>query len=141
MTPDEIKAQAKKHAPTAGIVAAGVVAVGLMMPAQPAEHTGLAPELGASIGSDVPRARPSGTSIVTRLVSCGGRDAHVAGNDRHGTIALPAEAHGRCTLLFAGPWTAQPACMAVGARIAKLTATDLVLEGASDIVVYDCGPK
>ena len=142
MNADEAKAQAKKHAPTVGIVAAGVIAMRLMLPSTPppSDHT-IAPALGAGVGSAVAQPGKSESGVVTRLVSCGdSHAAHVDGDDKHGAITLGPGAHGKCTLLFAAQWTAQPTCMAVGAHIAKLTATDLVLEGAGELVTYDCGP-
>lgn len=150
MNTDQIKAQAKQHGPTAGIVAAGVIAVGLMMPSVPSSPATNAIVTTAA-GSAVPPQHTTPHGEETRLVSCGemrgatgarleAATPNIQPTDQHGSIRLGPGAKGHCTLVFAAPWTARPTCTVVGGRVAKLTDKDLVIEGAAELVTYDCGP-
>lgn len=132
----------KKHGPLAAVGAIAMFALA-RSPSTPSSPVTTA-TITTGAGSAVP-AHTSQAGAVTRLVSCGemrspsGARLDAKATDEHGSIALGLHAKGGCTVLFASPWTARPLCMVVGGRIAKLTATDLVIEGAADHVTYDCG--
>lgn len=134
--------QVKKHGPLAAVGALAVFA--LLRPPETPSSPATSATITTAAGSAVPAQAAPQSDAVTRLVSCGdmrGSDAaRVGGDDRHGSITLGPGAGGKCTLVFGARWTARPTCMVVGGRIAKLTATDLVIEGAKDVITYDCGP-
>lgn len=124
----------KKHAPLAGVGVAAVIASRLLTPAPE-------PFASVTIGGQVTHAKVHRAAAMrTHLISCGNPAILAIESDEpemsEGTITLGPGAGGKCTLLFA---TQTPrVCAIVGGTLKTLTSSDLVIDGAGNVVTYQC---
>lgn len=127
---------AKQHGPG---VAVGTLALAVALASGGStsiETVRVAQTGSAHMAPEQPRSTMPAVGVS--LVTCGDmrKGARVDGDSHGGTIHLGPGAGGKCTLVLDRELKAS--CSVDGAKSARIVGTDLVIEGAADIVTYRC---